>query len=408
MSVRADRARGCARKNVGTCLAAVVALTLLTGTSRAQGTGRSLDIDLSIRSAGMGGASDAVFWDRDPNPWANPALLGYHRGVTYMWGRTRLVPGLADDVFLESERYTLGFMGVGLEFAGRGPGKIRLDYGASAGTDPSGNPTGTFNSYEKIDAWGGGASLSGLLSGWAALHGRPAPALARRADVAFGFASKDIVIDLAPGSSSGSAEANGKDWGMFLRGTPVLPDPAWALPVQVDLAYAYSVINYNDERVTFINVSQPSPLTRSNRNGIAGRVALGIPSDLRHGTGRSLRWLLDSLDPMLSIGFARDWAHNSAGGVASFYDVDHTGLEVTFVNVFTMRTGHWTDRVGEIDGSTSGWGLGFRIARVAGFRYDHATVPQARNSGLDDVERKGFTLFLDVMPLLEHGGTRAY
>ena len=41
----------------------------------AQGTGRSMDIDLSIRSAAMGGASNALSWG-DLNYWGNPALLG--------------------------------------------------------------------------------------------------------------------------------------------------------------------------------------------------------------------------------------------------------------------------------------------------------------------------------------------
>ena len=56
--------------------------------AEAQGTARSLDIDASIRSAGMGGACNAVFWGADPNDWANPALLGYHSGLRYSWGKT--------------------------------------------------------------------------------------------------------------------------------------------------------------------------------------------------------------------------------------------------------------------------------------------------------------------------------
>ena len=53
----------------------------------AQGTARSMDIDLSIRSAGMAGASNAVFWGGSLNHWANPAVLGYTRGIRYEYGQ---------------------------------------------------------------------------------------------------------------------------------------------------------------------------------------------------------------------------------------------------------------------------------------------------------------------------------
>jgi hypothetical protein len=48
---------------------------------------------------------------------------------------------------------------------------------------------------------------------------------------------------------------------------------------------------------------------------------------------------------------------------------------------------------GDIDGATSGWGLGFRLADIAGFRYDRAEVPQA--AGLPNVKRTGYTVFVD-------------
>src|SRR5690349_1187658 len=63
-----------------------------------------LEIDPSIRSAAMGGASTAVSWGIDPNYWANPSLLGYARGIRYEQGST-------DYGFVEfrSRRTTLGW-----------------------------------------------------------------------------------------------------------------------------------------------------------------------------------------------------------------------------------------------------------------------------------------------------------
>src|SRR5205823_5549073 len=84
----------------------------------AQGTGRSMDIDLSIRSAGMAGAATAVSWG-DLDHWANPALLGSMTGVRYLHTRTQLVPGLAKDVFLTSDAVQAGAGGFGIVSSGK-------------------------------------------------------------------------------------------------------------------------------------------------------------------------------------------------------------------------------------------------------------------------------------------------
>ena len=51
-----------------------------------------LDIDPSLRSVGMGGASTAVFWGNNPNHWANPALLGSVTGVRFEASDVSLLP----------------------------------------------------------------------------------------------------------------------------------------------------------------------------------------------------------------------------------------------------------------------------------------------------------------------------
>ncbi|HET9328731.1 MAG TPA: hypothetical protein VFQ05_18350, partial [Candidatus Eisenbacteria bacterium] len=125
------------------------------GSASAQGTGRSMDLDPSPRASGMGGASNAVFWDEVTNHWSNPALLGYQRGLSYEYGKTQLVPGLAADVHFTTNVVKLGGGGVGLAFSGKpfGLGGLHLSYGESQGTDPSGNPTGTYEAFEQIDSW---------------------------------------------------------------------------------------------------------------------------------------------------------------------------------------------------------------------------------------------------------------
>ena len=104
-------------------------LLLAPAVARAQGSGRSLDLDPSVRSSGMGGASNAVFWD-ETNPWSNPALLGEARGVAYEFGRTQLVPGLAPDVHFTTNVVKLGGGGLGVALSGKPVdiGGLRLNY----------------------------------------------------------------------------------------------------------------------------------------------------------------------------------------------------------------------------------------------------------------------------------------
>src|SRR5438093_2242589 len=113
----------------------------------AQGTARSMDFDLSIRSAGMAGASNAVFWGGPLNHWANPAVLGYTHGIQYEYGKTQLVPGLATDVFIRSQAVKLGWGGIGRVAQGQpeGVGGGLLDYGVGEGGDEGGNPAGRFH-----------------------------------------------------------------------------------------------------------------------------------------------------------------------------------------------------------------------------------------------------------------------
>ena len=366
----------------------------------AQGTAISLDLDPSVRSSGMGGASNAVFWGSDPNDWANPALLGYQQGARYSWSETQLVPSLAPDVWFRTSRATFGVGGLGVAVPGnlKGWGSARLDYGLSQGTDPSGNPTGTYDSFEEVQAWGIGASLSQLIETSSLLAGIEPPAFTRILDVAGGVNGKHVKVSLAPGAVG---ETDATDIGFLVRLTPINQLEArsldtQSLPLRVDAAYGWSRLNNDDATVSF--AGQPYPTSRITRNGIATRFAVGLPGSLQESLGS---FLVRSLSPLISLGVAADWEHVQAGDNANGYDVERLGGELTLANVLALRLGHITDKTGDIRGGTDGWGLGFQLGDFASIRVDEATVPQARNSGLPDVKRKGWTVFVDPIRLFQ-------
>lgn len=375
---------------------------------------QSTFIDASIRSSGMGRTGVAVFWGDDPNEWANPALLGYRTGVRFDWGRTQLVPDLADDVHFTSSRITLGAMGVGVVLSGKpvsGFGESRLDYGKSVATDDLGNPVGEFTSFETVKTIGVGVSAARFAEALATLSGGRFPAISRYADVSLGHAWKSIAVSLSPAfvtldGRSGYGETTEKDRGLLARVTPYdaigypggLPGLESAFRARISASYGWSEINYDDSNISYIDESQSDPIVADKRKGFAVHTALTMPlateERLRSG-GKG--WLVDLFTPVLSFGAT--WEETKYDGpISSSYPaIERNGLEATFANVFTLRRGHVDDPAGTVIGDTSGFGVGLRYGRVAGFRYDHAVVPQSIY--LKDVDRNGFTAFVDPVEL---------
>ena len=381
--------------------ALLAALALFAASpAHAQGTARSLDIDVSIRASGMGEASNAVFWGNELNQWSNPALLGYARGIRYEWGKTQLVPGLANNVFFESNVLKLGAGGLGVFFSGKpsGLGSVKLDYGLSQGADQNGNPTGTFRSWEKIESWGFGLSLARSLQALARVAGHELPPISRWGDVSLGMNSKDVSIVLAPGVGGG-ASTTAHDRGLLVRVSPLEAlGVTRNLPLGVDLAYGWSELSYDQPSLVFININNPDPVSQHHRRGYAGRLSFDAPSGLRRAARhRRLGWLLEGFEPLLSAGYANDRARIEPSN--GQFNTHGWGYELAVANVFAYRFGRYEDPLGQIDGRTRGWSAGLPIGRLAGARYEHGTIPQARNSGLRDVQRDAVYGWIDPLAI---------
>ncbi len=362
------------------CLAA-------SGVAHAQGSARSLDLDPSARASGMGATSEAVFWDEGTDHWGNPALLGYQRGVRYEWGRTRLVPGLAADVNFTTNVVKLGAGGLGVALSGKpiGVGGLHLSYGTSQSTDQQGNPTGTYESHEQIDSWSLGLSAARLGETIATLTGHDPTSWSRYADVSFGMSGKKAEVSLAPGAIG---ETSAHDLGLLVRLSPLEWSPATRdAPISLDLAYGWSDLSYDGEDL------YGTPPSEHERHGFAGR--FGFDPPLLAGSMGGLRWIWEGFHPLMGLGLAKD--HARIGVPASRYETDGDGFEVTLLNVLAYRHGHYEDKVGEIDGRTEGWSVGLPIGRFGGLRYDHATFPQARNSGLENLNRKAASAWIDAL-----------
>ena len=375
------------RRLIAVTVAVALACAFCARAAYAQGSARSLDLDPSVRASGMGGASNAVFWDGG-NQWSNPALLGYQHGIRYEWGETQLVPGLATDVYFRTNVLELGGGGFSVALSGKpGIGGLKLDYGMSEGSDDQGNPTGPYHSFEEIDSWGFGVSLGRATEGIAQLFGHDPPAFSRYGDVSFGMYSKEVEIQFG---ETFVGETSAHDVGLLVRLSPL----EWFPPtrdglVDVDFAYGWSMLSYDGERVF------GTPPSEHDRNGKAVRAALVWPEEWFGGSSGG--WFMAGFNPMLSVAAAFD---NAEIGVGNFtYDTEGKGYEITVANLFSYRTGHYEDLEGHIDDSTDGWSVGLPIGKLGGLRYDRARFPQASDADLPKVEREAYSFWMDPLAI---------
>lgn len=372
----------------------VLAAVAFAGIAGAQGTARSQDIDTSIRAAGMGGASAAVWWG-EPGVWGNPAQLGEVRGVRWQEGRTRLIPQIAPDVWFRSQRLPFGGGGLGFSLMGDpidGLGRTRLDYGTNVGTDPLGNPTPPFTSYEQIEGWGAGLSALSAFDAISGLAGRACD-LERHGELSLGFQRKHTRVSLAPDQT---AEADGLDWGAIGRISP-LQWFAEDAPMDLDLAFGFAMLNANDARFSFPNEASPVPPSRIRREGFSLHVAIPAPWTRRPDAGPAAAFL--AMPQLVAGGIALDREHVSAGGYPPSYDVERFGFELTLLGILDGRIGHVTNRLGEIDGNSYGFGIAIPVRSWGALRYDHARVPVPTGSGLDEQRRNGWSVWLDPVAI---------
>jgi len=318
------------KRLVTTCLIVLAGLATAT-VSHAQlgGTGASLNIQPGGRQNGMGAAGVAVADDATGATWWNPAGLGFTQKASVMLTWAQLVPGLADDVSYNYLTYVQPVEGWGAF----GVGVIFLPYGESIGTDQSGAETGVFTSNEFSPALYYGTQIL--------------------PDLAVGASLKYVRLQYAPDSQRGVGSTFAFDFAGLYR------IPAAKLNLGMNLQNM-------GPSVTFVNEDQASPLSRNIKVGFG--------------------WEAYATD-QFAILLAGDFNQSLVPG-SNNLKTYHGGAELTVGRQLAGRIGYYSDPVGDIEDLT--FGIGLRWERLL---LDFASIPQAKDSGLDNVKKitLGFT-----------------
>jgi hypothetical protein len=326
----------------------------------------------SARSAAMGGSTTAVVWSVEPNPWANPALLGYASGLTIRWGQAVLFDG-SPDVSVGTGGVAFGWGGVGFSYDDDGlEAKFSVtDY------------------REHLRRWGGGISLSRMLE---TARGMSRSGIARHADLAVGFASKRAKTDppafLGPGGTSSAT-----DLGLVARVSPLPGGGDGDGGLSLDFAYGFAVLKEPLDALTY------GVTPEHHRHGIG--VHLGLP--ISGTSGGLARRLARGANPILAVTIAADFDRYERPSLFNPQDriatrSDDLGAELEIASTLALRVGHVRDEGQDLDNFCFGFGIAPPIGNFARVRYDYARFPQGLGAGQGD--RHAASVWLDPIGLV--------
>ncbi len=164
-------------------------------------------------------------------------------------------------------------------------------------------------------------------------------------DLAVGATLKYVRIQLAPSTQRGVGSTFAVDIGGLYK------IPAAHLNIGATLQNV-------GPSVTFINEDQASPLSRNLKVGAA--------------------WEAMSMK-QFALTLASDFNQSL---VTNDFRVYNNGIELRFADQLAGRMGYYYDPLGEIQDLTYGLGINWHSLSL-----DYASIPQAKNSGLDNVKK---------------------
>ena len=279
----------------------------------------SLTFGPSARGEAMGGLYVTEANDYGAR-WSNPGGLAFVDRAIVGTMFSKLVPGLADDVYFMYGAWIVPTKSLGtLQFD-----LTYLSYGTSTAVTDASQELGEFKSYE--------------LSPSASLGFRFLP------NLGLGMTVKYVRIDLAPESVlpdfAGAGSGNGNSWAFDLGAL-----------YRANRLRLGAVVNNLGPDITFIDDEQSDPLPRSLRVGAMYDIIQGEVAQVRGGLEYEQSLVRLSRKP-----------------------VYHAGGEFVYMNSFALRAGYLSDDEGAVNGFSGGFG--FTWDR---FTFEYANVPQAES-----------------------------
>ena len=318
-------------------LSIVVMLWFSNALAVGEAAAPSLIISPSARAWGLGQSFVAVADDATAMYW-NPGGLGFLEGSHMSLTHSQLIPMLADDVYFETLDMCHNLTDIGTV----GLSVVYLTYGKWWETTQGGEEVAEHTSYE--------FAIGGYY------------ALKLNQSLSLGLGLKVCHVYLAP-----ATEATGFKEG---AGTSFAAD--FGLLGKLGPRFSYGVAIQNvGPNMSFIEKEDSAPLPRTLRGGIA----------FKPFVGKEYSTLVSFEATKALIGLDEIFAEGNFSEVSRDATLNG-GLEFTFANFVSPRTGYIYDHDGKIQGFTFGFGI--RMPVGGGLNFDYASVPKAEDLGREN------------------------
>ncbi len=316
------------------------------------GAAQVLSIPIGGRANAMGQAYVAAVDDATGITW-NPAGIAFcqsKRRLDFM--HTQLVPGLADDVYLEF----LGYITKSERLMGSiGGGLIYLTYGKFTASTEERGDIGTFNPYEFVPM---------ITYGFKASE-----------NFGFGITLKYIYSYLAPSwaipdaSKPGEGSTFALDFGYLHRNIFNVKG----------LSFGLQLSNFGPD-LAYIDKDEADPIPQNLKIGFAYKIidlpeySILLTADLNkiliYNVGKD-----EERDPFYKA-IITSWNDNDSFSEELKQIVRNIGAEVRIGDVLFLRAGYIYDGDGQIYDFT--YGVGFKYGM---FGFDYANIPQHKDIG---------------------------
>jgi len=350
----------------------------------------------------------ANIWDRNPlGVWSNPAKLGYYKGFSYGYSHDKWFEGVVEDMYHNSSYITFGWNGLGFLLPFKNKYKkygATMYYGEQEAYDAHGNFLRNFNSYETCSQFAVGLNFFEFTNK-VFKYSSPIIDLQRYSEISLGYSLDYIVSGLCPlipelMDAEGKGESTSHNIGGIIRISPIilLNDILQNILhygfsinnyVSLDLSHGINFINIYRDEILYENSNNKQPLPNGIRNGVAGKLSFINIKNLAD----EYPLLYDISKYLFSIYASYD--NSKYGDNPSTWG---KGIELTFLDIFSWRSGEYNDIDGHIVGDCKGWGVNLNYKDVVSFQYNYVEFPGGDLQKTQEKEDISFSI--DIIKLI--------
>ncbi len=331
----------------------------------------------------------ANIWDKSPlGVWSNPAKLGYYNGIAYGYLHDKWFEGVVEDMYHNSSYITFGWKGIGilLPFINySNKFGTTLDYGKIATFDQHGNLV-TFNFYETCSQFAFGINYFEFVKNFICKE-ETISKIQKYADFSIGTGF-DYFHKVKADTFFYSNKVTTANIGGNLRLTPINVDNE---NLKFDISLGINFINIFKSKVTYKvdEVKYKYYLPYGNRTGIAGKLSFINIKNLAD----EYPLLYDISKYLFSIYASYD--NSKYGNNPSTWG---KGIELTFLDIFSWRSGEYNDIDGHIVGDCKGLGVNLNYKDVVSFQYNYVEFPGGDLQKTQEKEDISFSI--DIIKLI--------